>query len=97
MDHSSKRLQKKLEIGLLVGVVYITPKSPKYSPRDAFDETEFEYLNMNRNQNFVLLTGDFNSRTGKRPGINDNVYDNNEYSIDLYENPELWVTSIWSG
>ena len=44
---------------------------------------------MNRNQNFVLLTGDFNSRTGKRPGINDNVYDDidNEYSIDLYEKP----------
>ena len=85
----SKRLHK-LEKDLLVGVVYIPPENSKYSSRDAFDEIELEWMNMNRNQNFVLLTGDFNSRTGIRPDINDIVYDDNEYHINLIRlQPEL--------
>lgn len=59
----SKRFTN-LEKNLLVGIVYISPENSKYSCRDSFSMIELEMQELSADDKQVILTGDFNARTG---------------------------------
>ena len=50
---------------LLCGALYIPPEGSKYSDIGMFDDLTTDLINFNNaNQYYVLIMGDFNSRTG---------------------------------
>ena len=79
----SKELTKQEE-NLFIGVVYIPPESSRYSSRDAFNEIEDEILEIMVRNKFVLLAGDFNSRTGDCADFHDPNDFSNEFSSDIF-------------
>ena len=55
------------------------PENSVYSNPLAFSELEQEFLNISVNNKYILLTGDFNSRTGTDPDffdVSSSLYDN---------------------
>ena len=51
----------------IVGNIYIPPENSNYSIEDAIIELEREFLKFSVNYKYVLLNGDFNSRTSSDP------------------------------
>lgn len=49
---------------IIIGNVYIPPENSSYKVIDALNELEEEFLRLSVNHKFILLNGDFNSRTG---------------------------------
>ena len=63
----------KFDRNVLVGSIYIPPENSKYSSREAFNEIEIEMHELMHantcNEKHVILTGDFNARTGTESEI----------------------------
>ncbi|CAG2198186.1 unnamed protein product [Mytilus edulis] len=51
------------EEDVLIGCIYIPPENSIYKTQDAINDLEQEFLNFSLNYKYILLTGDFNSRT----------------------------------
>ncbi|CAG2232459.1 PLG [Mytilus edulis] len=51
------------EEDVLIGCIYIPPENSIYKTQDAINDLEQEFLNFPLNYKYILLTGDFNSRT----------------------------------
>ena len=47
------------------GIVYIPPENSKYASIDALSEIENKLQNFRKNNKYVCLHGDFNSRTSE--------------------------------
>ena len=50
----------------ILGVKYIPPENSPYSSINIFDEIELEIANVVKNDTEVILTGNFNARTGHK-------------------------------
>lgn len=55
----------KTNADIIIGNVYIPPENSIYKSDEPLNELEQEYLKLSQNDNYFLLNGDFNSRTGK--------------------------------
>lgn len=49
---------------IIIGNIYVPPENSIYRVEDAISELERELLNFSVNHKYILLNGDFNSRTG---------------------------------
>ena len=55
---------------MLCGALYIPPEGSKYSYIGMFDDLTTDLINFNNdNQYYVLIMGDFNSRTGTQQDL----------------------------
>ncbi|CAG2246849.1 unnamed protein product [Mytilus edulis] len=48
---------------VIFGITYIPPENTNYASDEAFSEIEFEFQNFSKNNDYMCLLGDFNSRT----------------------------------
>ncbi|CAG2230935.1 unnamed protein product [Mytilus edulis] len=65
----------------IFGIIYIPPVNTSYTSEDAFTEIEFELQNFCSKTNYIIMLGDFNSRTGNLSDFynidKDNSFENN--------------------
>ena len=71
---------------LIVGIIYIPPENSKYSSRELFTNIEMEMHELVKNGKHVILTGDFNARTGTELDIHEFIYDINDRFYEIFEN-----------
>ncbi|VDI19453.1 Hypothetical predicted protein [Mytilus galloprovincialis] len=72
---------------VLIGSIYIPPENSLYKIPDAINELEQEFLNFSLNYKYILLTGDFNSRTSIDSDffeISESHHDNSDYVVIDY-------------
>lgn len=54
----------KTDQDVLIGITYIPPENSVYKTTNVYDEIEGEILRFSSTHKYILLSGDFNSRTG---------------------------------
>ncbi|CAG2227993.1 unnamed protein product [Mytilus edulis] len=52
-----------LDENIVFGIVYIPPVNTNYTSKEAFNEIDVEFQRFSQNSKYIVLLGDFNSRT----------------------------------
>lgn len=68
----------KIDEDVLIGNIYIPPGNSVYKIPDPINELEQEYLKFSANYKYILLTGDFNSRTSNDLDFIEVLYSNHD-------------------
>ncbi|VDI40569.1 Hypothetical predicted protein [Mytilus galloprovincialis] len=56
---------------VFIGIVYIPPVNTNYTSEEAFNEIEIELQRFSEKSDYIILVGDFNSRTANLPDFYD--------------------------
>ncbi|CAC5415123.1 unnamed protein product [Mytilus coruscus] len=56
-----------LDENIVFGIVYIPPVNTNYTSEEAFNEIDIEFQRFSQNSKYIVLLGDFNSRTANLP------------------------------
>ncbi|CAC5372884.1 unnamed protein product [Mytilus coruscus] len=56
-----------LDENIVFGIVYIPPVNTNYTSEEAFSEIDIEFQRFSQNSKYIVLLGDFNSRTANLP------------------------------
>ncbi|CAG2240499.1 unnamed protein product [Mytilus edulis] len=82
-----------LSENVFIGIVYIPPVNTNYTSEEAFNEIEIELQRFSEKSDYIILVGDFNSRTANLPDfydeddiddfVIDNLTDQSDYT-DVY-------------
>ena len=73
----------------LFGNIYLPPENSRYKVLDAFNELEQDFFNFSNSFKYILLVGDFNSRTSNDldfTHISKSHYDNLDSMISDFSN-----------
>ncbi|VDI42861.1 Hypothetical predicted protein, partial [Mytilus galloprovincialis] len=93
----------KTDQDVMIGNIYIPPENSVYKIPDAFNELEQEFLKFSIEYKYILLNGDFNSRTSRDVEYIETVHSQHDIvdtdNVDVLNNLELYdmskVNVVW--
>ncbi|CAG2228304.1 unnamed protein product [Mytilus edulis] len=87
----------KTDQDVMMGNIYIPPENSVYKVPDAFNELEQEFLKFSVEYKYILLNGDFNSRTSRDVEYIEIVHSQHDIvdtdNVDILNNLELYDMS----
>ncbi|CAG2247285.1 unnamed protein product [Mytilus edulis] len=87
----------KTDQDVMIGNIYIPPENSVYKVPDAFNELEQEFLKFSVEYKYILLNGDFNSRTSRDVEYIEIVHSQHDIvdtdNVDILNNLELYDMS----
>ncbi|XP_071123270.1 uncharacterized protein [Mytilus edulis] len=87
----------KTDQDVMIGNIYIPPENSVYKVPDAFNELEQEFLKFSVEYKYILLNGDFNSRTSRDVEYIETVHSQHDIvdtdNVDILNNLELYDMS----